>query len=140
MRRRAGPVRARARAESRQRLGSDPCFPGQARTTQRQGSALRADMANPGPGLAEDLELLLRRARIDVAGLVDRPHLEDVLARLQLLVLLRRLAALERLLVELAFEARARLAGGELELDRGRVGLRLGALDDLGLRGRAVGR
>src|SRR5262245_2387261 len=109
MRRWARPTSGRARAEPQQRLWSDPRFPGQARTTQIQGSAPESRMASlgpqPGPGLAENLELLLRRRGIFIAGHIDRPHLEDVLAGLQLLVLLRRLTALEGLLVELAFEA-----------------------------------
>src|ERR1700710_1903497 len=76
----------------------------------------------------------------DVAGGVDRLHLEDVLAGLQLLVGLRRLAPSEGLLVELALEARTGLVRIELELGRGAGRLRLRCLRDPGLRWRAVGR
>src|SRR6185436_7910135 len=52
-----------------------------------------------------DLELVARRRRIDGARRdVDRPHLELVLLRLELLELLRRVARLEVLLVDLALE------------------------------------
>src|SRR5688500_7175232 len=71
--------------------------------------------SGPPARLVGDLELVLGRGRIDVAGGIDRPDLELVLAGLRL-ELLRRGAGLPGLLVDLALEGRAGLVGGELVL------------------------
>ena len=55
------------------------------------------------------------RRRVDVAGRVDRPHLQDVLAGIEPRQLERRRAVAEARAVEAALERRADLAGGERE-------------------------
>ena len=62
-----------------------------------------------------DLPGLLGRCPVGVADFVGRLDLERVGALLEVLVALCRLAGRPRALVELAFEGRARLGGGELE-------------------------
>src|SRR4051794_822473 len=91
-----------------------------------EGSRLRGS-------LRQNLPVEDRRRRVDVAGRIDRLDLEGVLAGLDP-DRLRGGARGERLLVELAHEARPRLVRDELELRLVLVGPLLRALADRGDR------